>query len=177
VTVLRVFTARANKFICRHDLPEPDEDDIATIISDERRHITSSLNACLAPLNAPDEPTDVIDMNKSDLSTLSFEKLVSLRSRHQTRQAASGVRKKTTSGRDQTHAKLPTERQLLLRRFQEIIKEQQEQGAGTGAERGLRWRMGNAPAAGNAANAAAAAKTRHKKVCQPPIFTDIVTRY
>ena len=115
--------------------------------------------------------------NQGDLSTLSFEKLVSLRSRHQTRQAASGVRKKTTSGRDQTHAKLPTERQLLLRRFQEIIKEQQEQGAGTGAERGLRWRMGNAPAAGNAANAAAAAKTRHKKVCQPPIFTDIVTRY
>jgi len=66
------FIVWANKFICKHDLPEPDEDDIATIISDEHMHITSNLDACLAPLNAPDEPTDVIDMNKSDLSTLSF---------------------------------------------------------------------------------------------------------
>src|SRR5882762_2589406 len=137
------FTVRANKFICRHNLPEPDEQDIETVLSDERAHIMSSLNACLAPINAPDEPTDVIDMNKSDLSTLSFEKLVTLRRRHQTRQATFGVRKKTTSGRDQPQAKSPTERQLLLRRFQEVVKQQQERGTGTGVERGLRWRTGN----------------------------------
>jgi hypothetical protein len=137
---------------------------MATVLSDERTRITSNLDACLAPISAPDEPTDARDMNSSDFSTLNFEKLVRLRRQHQTRLAAKGVRKKTTSGRDQTQAQAPTERQLLLRRFHEIIKEQQDQGTGTGAERSLRWRTGNPPAAGNAANAAEAAKTRHKKV-------------
>jgi len=42
-----------------------------------------------------------------------------------------------------------------LHRFNEVIKQQQERGKGTGAERGLRW--GTTPAAGNAANAADAA--------------------
>jgi len=49
-----------------------------------------------------------------------------------------------------------------LRRFNEVIKQQQERGKGTGAERGLRW--GTTPAAGNAANAADAAAARSTKV-------------
>jgi hypothetical protein len=102
-------------------------------------------------------------MNSSDLSTLSFDKLVQLRRKHQTRQAATSVRKKMSSGRHQPQAQVPTDRQLLIKRFQEIIKQQQEQGKGTGAERGLRWRT-DIPTAGNAANAAEAAKTRHKQV-------------
>jgi hypothetical protein len=59
----------------------------------------------------------------------------------------------------------PNERQLLIRRFHEVIKQQQEQGVGTGAETGLRWRA-KVPAAGNAANAAETAETGHKKVCR-----------
>ena len=139
---------------------------MATVISDERAHIARNLNACLAPVNAPDEPTNQLDMSNNDLSTLSFDKLVQLRRRHQTRQATTGVRTKATSGRNQVNQSqpgMPTERQLLIRQFQEVIKQQQEQGVGTGAERNLRWRA-NAPAAGNATNAAEAAETRHKKV-------------
>jgi hypothetical protein len=136
-----------------------------TAISDERASIASSLNACLASVSAPDEPTGPLDMNTSDLSTLSFEKLVQLRRAHQTRQATTGVRTKATSGRNQVMSAAPTERQLLIRRFHEVIKQQQEQGVGTGAERGLRWRA-EVPAAGNAANAAETAETRHKKVCR-----------
>jgi hypothetical protein len=160
--------------IYSHDLPEPDEDDIVTVLSDERDQIANSLNACLAPINAPDEPTHPLDMKSSDLSTLSFDKLVHLRRKHQTRQAATSVRKKMSSGRHQSQAKAPTKRQLLIRRFQEVIKQQQEQGRGTGAERGLRWRT-DPPAAGNAANAAEAAKTRHKQVhCFHSIWWSLV---
>lgn len=133
------------------------------VISDERTNITNSLNACLAPVNAHNKPIHPLDMNNSDLSTLSFDKLVLLRRKHQIQQAATGVRKKTTSGINQPQTGTPTERQRILRQLNEIIKEQQEQGTGTGVERSLRWRA-DAPVAGNAANAARAAVTRYKKV-------------
>jgi hypothetical protein len=146
-----------------HELPEPDGEAMATVLSDKCAHVVSSIAACLVPVNAPDEPTNVFDINSSDLSALSFDKLMNLRRQHQTRQAATSIRTKTTSGSHQVQKQAPTERQLLLRRLNEVIKEQQEKGTGTGAERGLRWRA-DAPAAGNAANAAEAAETRHKKV-------------
>jgi hypothetical protein len=174
---MQVLSAMRTKFVLiwliyRHGLPELDANEMEKMISDERARISASLNACLAPINAPDEPMNHFDV---DLSYLSFDKLVRLRLAHQTRQAATGVRKKTTSGKEQplAHAstsisddpsgKKETERQLLMRRFNEVIKQQQERGAGTGAERGLRW-TSTAPVAGNAANAAEAAATRHKMV-------------
>jgi hypothetical protein len=107
---------------CSHELPEPDDGAIAMVLSDERAHIASSIAACLAPVNAPDEPTNVFDFNSSDLSALSFEKLVHLRRKHQTRQAATGVRTKTTSGAHQAQEQTATERQILLRRLNEVIK-------------------------------------------------------
>ena len=137
---------------------------MTAVLSDECAHIASSIAACLVPVNAPDKPTNPFDMNNSDLSALSFDKLVNLRRQHQTRQAATSIRTKTTSRRQQVQKQVPTERQLLLQRLNEVVKEQQEKGTGTGAERGLRWRA-DAPAAGNATNAAEAAETQHKKVC------------
>ena len=48
-------------------------------------------------------------------------------------------------------------KQQLVREFHAIIREQQGQGLTMGLERGTRWGLSTSPAAGNAANAAAAA--------------------
>ena len=92
---------------------------------------------------------------------LDFEMLVEMRRKHQTKQAASGVRmKKTTKASDDTSGL----RGQIIRQFHEALKEaQDERAAGTGLERDARWR-GEVPAAGNAANAAAAAAKVSKQV-------------
>ena len=122
----------------------------------------------------PDEITNMFDMNASDISAINFDKLVQLRFKHQTKQAATGVRKKTHTERVRAPSsddestggkrKEETERQSLMRRFHEVIKEQQDRGTGTGVERGLRW--GLTPAAGNAANAAESAAARSTRASQ-----------
>jgi hypothetical protein len=144
---------------------------MSTVLSKERASIAKSLGACLTPVNAPDEPANPLDFNNSDLTTLNFENLVRLRFAHQTRQAATGIRKKAASTAKTTMPengsegektkKKVTERQLLIKQFHEVIKRQQDRGTGTGAERSLRW-QGNVPTTGNAANAAEAAATRQK---------------
>jgi hypothetical protein len=107
-----------------------------------------------------------------DVSSVELSQLVQLRFAHQTKQAASGVRK--AAGRQQSEKqKKLTEKQVLVRQLEAIVKEQEEIGPGTGVERAICWtgrnpaaggRGGNMsgevaaiPAAGNAANAAAAA--------------------
>jgi hypothetical protein len=108
-----------------------------------------------------------------DLSSVELGHLVNLRFEHQTKQAASGVRKATSQKLSDKQKKL-TEKQILVRELEAIINQQQDIGAGTGVERAVRWtgrnpapggRDGNVdgeaaaiPAAGNSANAAAAAK-------------------
>ena len=164
-------TNNATHIFPRHELPEPADKEISNFFAEDRIRISNNIAACLAPVNIPDEPTNAFDTNKADLSSLSFDKLVQLRFTHQTKQAATGVRTRThtstvpadddTQVEKDTH-KRETERQSLLRRFNEVIKQQQDRGKGTGAERGLRW--GTTPAAGNAANAADAAAARSTKV-------------
>jgi len=155
----------------RHELPEPADKEISGFFAEDRIRISKNIAACLPPVNIPDEPTNTFDTNEADISSLSFDKLVRLRFAHQTKQAATGVRTRTRASTapadDDTQVekdtqKRETERQSLLHRFNEVIKQQQERGKGTGAERGLRW--GTTPAAGNAANAADAAAARSTKV-------------
>jgi hypothetical protein len=166
-------TNNATHIFPRHELPEPADKEISNFFAEDRIRISNNIAACLAPVNIPDEPTNTFDTNKADLSSLSFDKLVRLRFAHQTKQAATGVRTRmhasTPPAYDDTQVepekgtqRRETERQSLLRRFNEVIKQQQDRGKGTGAERGLRW--GTTPAAGNAANAADAAAARSTKV-------------
>jgi hypothetical protein len=83
-----------------------------------------------------------------------------MRRKHQTKQAASGVRMRKTKASDDTSGL----RGQIIRQFHEALKEaQNERAAGTGLERDARWR-GEVPAAGNSANAAAAAAKVSKQV-------------
>lgn len=57
---------------CSQELPEADEKEMSMVLSEEQASIAKSLGACLTPVNAPDELTNPLDFNNSDLSTLSF---------------------------------------------------------------------------------------------------------
>ena len=117
-----------------------------------------------------------------DPSTLNLQELVDLRFAHQTKQGATGVKNYSRSARVDSSLRLAsdetgqqgirlTERQKLLRRFAEIIKQQGDKGIGTGLERSARWRKitagesdGLGEPTGNAKNAAASAKAAATKV-------------
>jgi hypothetical protein len=140
----------------------------------------------LKTLSTVNDPTPSNAFNAGSWSDVDLSELVRLRFDHQTKQAATGVRKAgnpTTNVQDTTmagHTKLLkplTERQKVLREFNQIIKQQGDQGVGTGADRKKRWEtnttaQGNSnssldtvPVHGNAANAEAAAKATATKVC------------
>jgi hypothetical protein len=103
-----------------------------------------------------------------------------MRRKHQTQQAALGVRTKSETV-DKPEISM---RQQLIRRFHEVLKEQQDHAIGTGCERAARWRAPapggregqidglSAPAlpSGNSANAAVAASAIAKKVCRGCLF-------
>lgn len=101
-----------------------------------------------------------------------------MRRLHQTRQAALGVRTRSSTTEDATKQEVSIRRQLI-RRFHEAMREEEYHAVGTGLERSARTR---APApggrggqidgmdetglsAGNSANAAASAATVAKQVC------------
>lgn len=112
----------------------------------------------LPPIRVPDENSRPLGHGVTRYIDLDFEVLVEMRRKHQTKQAASGVRTKKTKVSGDTL------RGQIIRQFYEALKEaQDERAAGTGMERDARWR-GEAPATGNAANAAAAAATVSRKV-------------
>jgi hypothetical protein len=100
-----------------------------------------------------------------------------MRFQHQTRHAALAVRTQGSSTTTEEESKRQQDesvRRQLIKQFHAIIKEQQSQGVGTGAERVVCWRPGDTNnekneslpvAAGNAANAAVVATQAAKKVC------------
>ena len=47
----------------RHELPEPDENEMSNIYSEDRVRISDSIKACfkLPPVNVPDEPTNAFE--------------------------------------------------------------------------------------------------------------------
>ena len=95
-----------------------------------------------------------------------------MRKQHQTRHAALGVR--TKGDKQRTEAS-----RQLIRRFHEVLKEEQDRAPCTASDRTIHWRAptpggrdgeidgANAPALsnGNSANAAVSASAVAKRVC------------
>lgn len=110
---------------------------------------------------------------------IDFDYLVDLRRRHQTIQAARGVRTRAVDS-STGKAKEASLRQQLIRKLHLALKEDQDQdlATGTGLERSARWRapapggrggkvagsQPTAPVAGNSANAALTATALAKAV-------------
>lgn len=127
--------------------------------SDEASYIAHTLALLRAPTSGDDRPSNQFQSVLLDPSSVDLSELVKIRFAHQTRQAASGIRKTLQEG---GHPQTPSNvRQATLRAMQKIVQQQEEIGVSTGAERALRWGHNSkaAPTAGNAANAAAAAAT------------------
>ncbi|KAJ7292486.1 hypothetical protein C8J57DRAFT_1456964 [Mycena rebaudengoi] len=149
----------------------------------ETLSITKQLN-----ISEPSKPLGRGEVTAQDLD---FDLLVDLRRRHQTKQAASGVRTRFTQGHEKAE-ELSTRRQLI-RRFHLVLKEEQSKATGTGLERAARWHAAapggrnnsGPPLAGNTANAAVAASALAKKAASKrktvftkanvPILPDIVS--
>jgi hypothetical protein len=140
-------------------MPELDDNEVDEAFSEDAEQISHVLSKCgnaqavaasLPPVNVNETnkyPFDVADPSNIDLSVLT-----SLRFAHQTKQAASGVRtSKMFHSEDTQTAPSPkkelTDRQAILKGFSNIIREQGEKGAGTGADRLRRW-TGRNPAPG-----------------------------
>ena len=174
-----------NIFSC--SLPEFDQTAITEAYSDDASHINSTLTsvgsslANLLPAAITQECSNAFNPNNS--AAVDLTELVRLRFLHQTKQAETGVRMvgKATDTLENPESmfqkkQLLTERQKILREFNNIIKRQEDQGVGTGLERKARWQNGTthedvsavAPglAHGNSANAEAVAKATASKVSQ-----------
>ena len=150
--------------------------------SDDALHISRTLSLGIADSLPPvhvDQPSNPFDIE--DPSALDLRELVNLQFAHQTKQAATGVKTHSCSNTTNSDSSSPgevtgrrsvkpTERQELLRRFTEIIKQQGDRGIGTGLERSARWQKvtnqtrSASSASGNAKNAAITAKAAATKV-------------
>lgn len=117
-----------------------------------------------AGLDETSEIPEVVHKTSSgitDLEDIDMSELVKLRRAHQMRYAETGVRVRTTKAVD------PAEdsKRLLGHKLYEILKQEQDRGIGTGLERTARWKnKATETKSGNAANAAAVAKTNARKV-------------
>lgn len=170
-------------YLCiRCAFPELDEDALIETYSDDALHIATTLEGVMMADSLPpvqiNEHANPFDIE--DPSTLDLQELVNLRFAHQTKQGATGVKNYSHSAHadsslasDKTgqQGTRQTERQKLLHRFAEIIKQQCDKGIGTGLERSARWRKitageseGLGEPTGNAKNAAASAKAAATKV-------------
>jgi hypothetical protein len=118
-------------------MPELQEEAMSIALAKSAQHISDSLADCLPPISGVNERTNVFDMTTTELCTLNFDQLVDLRFAHQTKQAASGTRKSVKGASkaqivghavEKSGTASETQRQALLRKLNEVIKEQQERG-------------------------------------------------
>jgi hypothetical protein len=147
-------------FFSRKSFATINEEELEAVYSEEyvqARHAMEQYKM-LPPVQVRDESSRPLGHGVTQYNDLDFEMLIEMRRKHQTKQAASGVRTK------KTNVPGDTLRGQIIRQFHEALKEaQDERAAGTGVEWDVQWR-GEAPATGNAANAAAVAATVSKKV-------------
>ncbi|KAJ6556704.1 hypothetical protein B0H10DRAFT_2201541 [Mycena sp. CBHHK59/15] len=135
-----------------HEFQETDEDLAEEILGDE--HIT--LQETLASL--PSEASKPFGRGTNTaFGNLDFKALVRQRKEHQTRQAANCARIKHTNPDESLPVSEESTRRQILRKYHELLKEDQARAVGTAVERKARWGTDPKPTAGNAANAAAAA--------------------
>ncbi|KAF7970334.1 hypothetical protein HWV62_24362 [Athelia sp. TMB] len=144
-----------------YQLPEDDADEEQAdeVFAEEYQNILSAMprpGFKIAPLKN-DSPSKPFGLNPIHDTNLDLSPLVQLRYDHQTRHAALGVR--TTTHTTPTVGSASA-RQALIREFQAILKEQQEQSVLTGNQRKTLWQgadSGSTRATGNTANAEMAA--------------------
>ncbi|KAL0564576.1 hypothetical protein V5O48_017469, partial [Marasmius crinis-equi] len=165
-------------------LPELDDDRLADALSDDGNYIAKLLAESLPPVKV-DPASNSSKPSKFNpfhaqtsfapaFASADLTELVKLRFEHQTQQAASGGRgvksKPTSSKLEEENSELGAKkskelspRQKIMREFNEIYRDQELVGIGTGVERKLCWMakadVGEAetPAGGNTANAATVA--------------------
>jgi len=142
-----------------HSLPEPSIEEQIECLKQDSRNFQASLTPCLKQVDV-NELTRPFDLGSS--ARLDFSLLVSLRHAHQTKHAEAAVRVRSASLQTEGQPEVPisestpkTQRQMLLKRFNKIIREEQERRTGTGVERGERWKS---DATGNLLNAQESAK-------------------
>ncbi|KAF7335957.1 hypothetical protein MSAN_02309100 [Mycena sanguinolenta] len=171
------------------DMPESDPERFAEIQKDIAHALATQPVAFIALLqnmadaatkNNPAPPgitekpmlVPLADVSPDDLTPF-----VAVRRQHQTEEARTGVCTYKTSGtyiNPKTGVEKPlTDRQLLARQMQAIIRQDQERGTSTGLNRKVRWQEADASKAGsttaaklktgNAANAELAASGRSKE--------------
>ncbi|KAF8172221.1 hypothetical protein K438DRAFT_1851749 [Mycena galopus ATCC 62051] len=131
----------------------------------------ASVAAALPAVQLSSEPSTRL----TSFDTLDFKVLVRQRKEHQTRQAARSARVKNSRPDDEPSAAPPESmRCQILRKYHELLKEDQSKAAGTVVERQARWTTDPIPAAGNAANAAATAAAVATKAAIRPrkLFQD-----
>lgn len=116
----------------------------------------------LPALLTEDSRNNSVAILNPNFDLLDLSALVQMRRLHQTRQATKGVRTKQHP-QDSSVTEAAMLRRQLIRRFHEVLRENQEvRAVGSGIEREARWHT-NIPN-GNAANAAAAATVVNKAV-------------
>jgi hypothetical protein len=116
-----------------------------------------------------DQPSKPLGSNSTTFEDLDLDALVEMRRRHETRQAAMGVKTRNNS------TALPEEskRAKVIQRLHQVLKETQEDIAiGTGLERKARWKApakggrtaNDVAVSGNSANTVVAATAQATKV-------------
>ncbi|KAJ7783922.1 hypothetical protein DFH07DRAFT_764292 [Mycena maculata] len=150
-------------------LHEPDDELAEEIVGDgyiTLQETLASITTPLPPVQLPSEVSKPFGRGPiTSFENLDFKALVRLRKEHQTRQAANCARVKHASSEDDSSvAAEESTRRQILRKFHEILKEDQGRGVGTAVEREARWHTDTKPTVGNSANAALAATTLATKV-------------
>ncbi|KAJ6541137.1 hypothetical protein B0H10DRAFT_2392408, partial [Mycena sp. CBHHK59/15] len=116
----------------------------------------------LVPVHIPDEPSKPFGQGLyASVDVVDFSPLIQQRLQHQTKFAENCTRTKTTRPAPDSEESI---RRQLLRKFHEILKEDQARAPGTAVERQVRWSGSVNVGACNAANAAAAASAVAKTV-------------
>jgi hypothetical protein len=177
-------------------LPEPTTEEHQQITEEDYSQIAEFLQtarysaATLPNLRTLAEPARPSHVSSTFFDHLDFSELVTIRRAHETKYAAAGVRTQmhqhdaaqAAEASNTTETSRASLRHKIIRQMNAVLREQQEQGVGTGLERQARWkssapggRSGEEASAlsGNAANAELAAGQRATTVRDVSIPSNI----
>ncbi|KAJ6573789.1 hypothetical protein DFH09DRAFT_915806 [Mycena vulgaris] len=144
------------------------------ILGDEYLALHDTLASVANSLPALQLPSDLSKVFGQSANvtaeTLDFKALVRQRREHQSPQAAKCTRIKSSKAEDSATPEESTRRRIL-RKYHELLKEDQTRAVGTTVERQIRWHTNPKPTAGNLANAAAAASAIAKMVCPVIVYS------
>ena len=159
-------------------MPDINEEEAEEMLAEDRRHINETLHINIPPIHVADQNSQPFGFGstRTDINALDLDTLVEWRLQHQSRHAALGVRTKVGGSTEETN-ELSMRRQLI-RRFHEVLRQEQNRGECTGINRDIHWRApapggrdgwiagAGAPALanGNSANAAQSASAAASKV-------------